>query len=50
MKDNKFAVQDTGNGQGQVEEDVAGVGNVGCGGGLFGFSPFHGWTGHFSFF
>ena len=30
--------------------DVAGIGNVGCGGGTFGFSPFCGWTGHFSFF
>ena len=30
--------------------DVAGVGNVGCGGGTFGFSPFRGCTGHFSLF
>ena len=29
---------------------AAGVGNVGRGGGTFGFSLFHGWMGHFSFF
>ena len=36
--------------KGGRRSDVAGVGNVGCGGRTFGFSPFRGWTGHFSFF
>ena len=36
--------------KGRRRLEAAGVGNVGCGGRTFGFSPFRRWMGHFSFF